>query len=98
MSDPIDLTRGAPFPITLEGAPEHMALREVPEGFELRHACLSGGPDAPERHRIITAPSICIGQDHHTLVSRTPLTIQPSVACPSCGLHGFITAGRWVPA
>lgn len=32
------------------------------------------------------------------LVSGDPLTILPSVLCRACGLHGWITDGRWVPA
>lgn len=31
------------------------------------------------------------------LVSVNPLTLEGSVLCQTCGLHGFITAGRWVP-
>lgn len=31
-------------------------------------------------------------------LSDEPLTIQPSVLCRTCGLHGFITNGQWVPA
>lgn len=27
-----------------------------------------------------------------------PLTLSPSLLCRTCGLHGFIRAGRWVPA
>lgn len=27
-----------------------------------------------------------------------PLTISPSVLCRTCGNHGFIRNGRWVPA
>ena len=30
--------------------------------------------------------------------SLDPLTISPSVHDPSCGLHGFIRDGKWVPA
>lgn len=26
-----------------------------------------------------------------------PLTLSPSLLCRSCGLHGFIREGRWVP-
>lgn len=33
-----------------------------------------------------------------TLVSLEPLTIQPSLRCLTCGAHGFITDGKWVPA
>lgn len=32
------------------------------------------------------------------VISREPLTISPSVACGTCGHHGFIRDGRWVPA
>lgn len=27
-----------------------------------------------------------------------PLTLSPSVLCRTCGNHGFIREGRWVPA
>lgn len=30
----------------------------------------------------------------HTLVSRDPLTIQPSLDCPNCPWHVFIIEGR----
>jgi len=33
----------------------------------------------------------------HTIVSTDPVTISPSVGCSDCGLHGFITNGRWEP-
>ena len=36
--------------------------------------------------------------ERHRLVSRKPLTIEPSIQCPKCGLHGFIRAGSWTPA
>lgn len=32
------------------------------------------------------------------LVSEDPLTISPSVLCLTCGDHGFIQEGKWVPA
>lgn len=37
---------------------------------------------------------------HHTIVSEDPLTISPSLLCPdpSCGFHGYIRDGKWVPA
>jgi hypothetical protein len=30
--------------------------------------------------------------------SENPLTLSPSLLCRSCGFHGFIKQGRWVPA
>ena len=33
-----------------------------------------------------------------TLVSADPLTIAPSIHCLTCGHHGFIRDGVWIPA
>lgn len=32
------------------------------------------------------------------VVSREPLTLEPSLLCTACGNHGWIRGGRWVPA
>ncbi|NUP39179.1 MAG: hypothetical protein HOY76_19735 [Streptomyces sp.] len=34
----------------------------------------------------------------HTLVSREPLHIEPSLLWPCCGAHGFVRDGRWINA
>lgn len=33
-----------------------------------------------------------------TLACRDPISLAPSVSFTCCGLHGFVTAGRWIPA
>jgi hypothetical protein len=33
-----------------------------------------------------------------TVPTLDPLTLSPSLRCPRCGNHGWITDGRWVPA
>ncbi|MFD9564336.1 hypothetical protein [Streptomyces sp. NPDC059994] len=38
------------------------------------------------------------GTDRHTLVSREPLHLEPSLLYPCCGLHGFLRAGSWADA
>lgn len=43
------------------------------------------------------APNSVKGPRWH-LVSGDPLTIEPSILCRTCGLHGWIRQGRWVPA
>ncbi len=63
--------------------------------FEMKHLCKTGKADSPERTAGFIAPCIAIGPGHHQLVSREPLTIRPSISCPSCGLHGYITDGVW---
>jgi hypothetical protein len=34
----------------------------------------------------------------HTLVSREPLHMEPSLLWPCCGMHGWMRGGQWVPA
>jgi hypothetical protein len=36
--------------------------------------------------------------DGWDMVSESPLTLSPSLACRVCGHHGFIRDGKWVPA
>jgi hypothetical protein len=37
-------------------------------------------------------------QSGHVIVSHDPLEVVGSLLCTDCGDHGFIRAGRWVPA
>lgn len=83
------------YPIDLGGG---IRLREEGPGFRIRHRCKTGNGDRPTDFAIWNAPFIDITSGNfHRLVSREPLTIVASVLCPSCKLHGFITAGKWVP-
>lgn len=34
----------------------------------------------------------------HTIESKDPLTMSPSLLFDECGLHGFIKGGKWIPA
>jgi hypothetical protein len=57
------------------------------------------GADYVHDCKITGASFLPIGlPDGWTLVSEEPLTLTPSVLCRSCGHHGFITDGKWVPA
>lgn len=61
-------------------------------GVAYEHTCLNG-------HRspgwIPVKPEAPNGWD---LVSADPITLSPSLLCRTCGHHGFIRDGRWVPA
>lgn len=37
------------------------------------------------------------GRPLWSVVQEEPLTITPSIHAPDCGLHGYITEGKWVP-
>lgn len=38
------------------------------------------------------------GTADHTLVSREPLHLEPSLLWPCCGTHGFVREGKWISA
>lgn len=46
---------------------------------------------------VTTAPALQIGIGH-TLVSREPLHIEPSILCADCGTHGWVRNGEWAQA
>ncbi len=41
---------------------------------------------------------ICAAAPEHTLVSREPLHMEPSLLWGCCGTHGFVHAGQWTSA
>jgi hypothetical protein len=82
-----DTTGGVAFPIDV-GLGNAVRLRKVPEGYEFRHLCLTSG-----KEDVIHAP---LARHQATSEPGKPLTLVPSISC-HCGLHGFVTNGRWVP-
>lgn len=83
-AEPIDLG-----PLLLEA--EIRKLDGVISGLYFEHECngvrspayIPLDPEAPEPRWTVTNPE--------------PLSLSPSILCRACGLHGFVTAGRWVP-
>jgi hypothetical protein len=53
--------------------------------------------DVPEE-RTVHGPWRAAGTGAHTLVSREPLHLEPSLLWNCCGLHGFVRDGTWIPA
>lgn len=41
---------------------------------------------------------VAAGTSHHTLVTREPLHLEPSLLWQCCGLHGFVRGGAWTLA
>lgn len=61
--------------------------------FRLRHLC---DRSASGRNVIICAP--VLSQHFVQWVPEAGYTVQPSILCPDCGLHGWIRANEWQPA
>ncbi|MFI6249058.1 hypothetical protein [Streptomyces sp. NPDC051016] len=53
--------------------------------------------DVPEEHTV-SGPWVAAGTSLHTLVSRDPLHLEPSLLWNCCGLHGYVRSGQWTPA
>ena len=72
----------------------------VPCGGIIDHLTPTGEPcrgavtfDTP------TARAVFTNETHFwRLVTRDPLTLEPSIVCQRCGDHGFIRGGKWIPA
>lgn len=79
-------------------------LLTYPDGtVRFEHRC-----DLRGRGVIICAPALQIGNGHTVTWAPNNYpgyeglfdvpTVTPSILCPDCGTHGFITNGRWVDA
>lgn len=60
------------------------------------HWCsaLAGVPE----DRTVTGPWVAAGTSKHTLVSREPLHLEPSLLWLCCNTHGWVHDGVWIPA
>lgn len=57
-------------------------------------AALAGVPE----DRLMAARWLAAGTQDHTLVSREPLHLEPSLLWRCCGTHGWVRDGAWTPA
>ena len=48
--------------------------------------------------RTVHGPWVAAGTSAHTLVSREPLHMEPSLLWACCGMHGFVRGGEWTSA
>ncbi|MER7930468.1 hypothetical protein ABTY96_46420 [Streptomyces sp. NPDC096057] len=69
--------------------------KEAPPTFWHWCKSLEGVPDDLKVHDGCWVPA---SAGAHTLVSREPLHLEPSLLWPCCGLHGFVRGGVWIPA
>ncbi|MDX3527145.1 hypothetical protein P1P75_11995 [Streptomyces sp. ID05-39B] len=52
----------------------------------------------PPEHKVHEGCWVAAGTGAHTLVSRDPLHLEPSLLWNCCGIHGFVRNGQWVSA
>jgi len=84
----VDLGHGVQVrPYVQGGVPGHAGLLE-------RHDCTTGR----EHTGMLPFDRGQGGPQVWRLVSSDPWTLDGSVLCHTCGLHGWIREGRWVPA
>lgn len=71
---------------------------EVPAGADLgfRHVCRTWPDDQEPDGTCTTVPAPRL-TNHTVTAGSGGLTIRASIACPDCGLHGYVTDGVWAP-
>lgn len=90
-STPVLVDQGWTTSVPIVGGDDHRrALLFYDDGtIRFKHTC-----DRGERGVIVCAPAL--QTPHVASVRYTPhVTVTPSIRCPDCGTHGFITDGRW---
>ena len=93
---PVDLGHG----VQIEFFVYHNDTDVYPVGLVERHSRADNGKpcsgtirfDTPEAHAAYSTPGA-----FWQVVSWEPLHVEPSLLC-TCGNHGFIRGGRWIPA
>lgn len=82
----------APDWIKLDDVGPDMALLTYADGtVRFEHIC-----DRGKRGTIVHAPMLQIGNGHTlTRDERDQATVRASILCEDCGLHGWVTDGRW---
>lgn len=71
--------------------PAEFRIADDGEHVEFRHPCPANGNLDPDP----AFANLPIGPNGWTIEQREPLTVRPSILCRRCGLHGWITNGRW---
>lgn len=81
--------------LAVEVAPGVALLRYVDGRVRIRHLCdragRGGGP-------VICAPALSAEHVVDWPDDSLKPTVSPSILCADCGLHGFVTDGKWSPA
>lgn len=86
----IDIGHGVHIKFTVRGDHDEVC------GIYESHECLDGEGMGAVTFDVPAAEGL--PGPRWTVEQLDPLTISPSVLCGTCGNHGFIREGRWVPA
>jgi hypothetical protein len=54
--------------------------------------------DVPADRKVHDGCWVAAGTSAHTLVTREPLHLEPSLLWKCCGLHGWVRDGKWTSA
>lgn len=83
---------------TVNTDPPITLLEDTDGTVRVEHVC-DGGDRWPDGVTHVVAPELQLANGGHTL-TRGPagITVTPSILCPDCGLHGYITDSTWRPA
>lgn len=86
----ISLGRGKQLHVYADGEPT------AGECFSFEHRCKKIPGEGDEMVQIICAPKL--QRQHEAQWTDGKVSITPSILCPDCNTHGFVTDSRWVRA
>lgn len=80
-----------------EGVGPDLTLHHFDDGRRPRfeHICKRWADDREPDGEFVKVVAPSLHPDHVVTLSDKGTTVRASILCPDCGLHGFITDGKW---
>lgn len=100
IEDDVEFARGGPVQrvewVALVDEPRRLRLIGYANGeVGFSHRCNLGGRAGPDFTALIAPLLQLDGGGHSITLDAGVPTVTPSILCPDCGLHGFVTEGVW---
>lgn len=80
--------------------PSEKAMLVYPDGkVAFEHICVKEAITvlcAPFLRLIEDPGSFAAPEGNHFIQQWDPITVAPSVLCPDCGMHGFVSSATWL--
>lgn len=69
-----------------------------PHRIGIEHVCSRWPDDQEPDGEFVKIVAPALHPNHTVTMKDGKVTIRASIACPDCGLHGFVTNGQWEAA
>lgn len=87
---PVGVDPGYERAVTLQEEPRLRLLFYPSGAVRFEHLCKSA------TRTVVCAPAL--PREKFNIESLDPVTLNPSIECPDCHIHGYVRSGSWVRA